>query len=148
MILTDQNEYEAAWGVMYESYDIMNRICWQGLLPKCQLKISRRLSPRTIAYAQNRGSRNYRIVFNAQYLLAMNDLNFLEVLAHEMIHLWQYASGRRGGHGRDFKSEQIRLGLIQDQIIALESPMGYVLFMHRLKNLHPAQAAQKLRTCS
>ena len=147
MILTDQNEYEAAWGIMYESYDIMNRICWQGFLPKSQLKISRRLSPRTIAYAQNRGGRDYRIVFNAQCLLVMNDLNFLEVLAHEMIHLWQYARGSRGGHGRDFKSEQIRLGLIQGRVIAPGSPMGYVLFMHGLKNLHPAQAAQKLITC-
>jgi len=27
-----------------------------------------------------------------------------------MTHIWQYAQGRRGGHGKDFRNEMLRLG--------------------------------------
>lgn len=66
-------------------------------------------------------------------------------MAHEMIHIWQYSRGSRGGHGRNFQDEQRRLGLIQGREISAASPMGYVFFMHDLKNLHPALAGKSLR---
>ena len=133
-------ETESALAVLYDSYRIMNRVCWQGLLPPCLLRMSCRLTPRTLAYA----SADYRIVFNAKYSQCVDDSVFLQVLAHEMIHIWQYSLGRHGGHGRDFKNEQLRLGLVLGREIPPDSPLGYVFFMHRLKDLHPAEAARRI----
>jgi len=133
-------EIESALAVLYDSYRIMNHVCWQGLLPPCLLRMSHQLSSRTLAYA----STDYRIVFNARYSQCVDDLDFLQTMAHEMIHIWQYSLGRRGGHGRDFKDEQLRLGLVLGREIPSDSPMGYVFFMHRLKDLHPAEAAREI----
>ena len=133
-------EIGSSLSVLYESFVIMNRVCWQGKLPPCLLRMSYRLSPRTLAYA----SADFRIVFNANYSRCVDDSGFLQTMAHEMIHIWQYTLGRRGGHGRDFKNEQLRLGLVQGRVIPSDSPMGYVFFMHRLKDLHPADAARKI----
>ena len=138
------SETECSLAVLYDSMRIMNRICWQGSLPPCMLRMSHRLSPRTGAYAQDRGGGDFRIVFNAVHARYQDDSVFLQIMAHEMIHLWQYSLGRKGGHGRDFCNEQIRLGLIQGREIPQDSPMGYVLFLHRLKELQPAEAARKI----
>lgn len=127
---------------LYESCDIMNRVCWHGELPPCLLRMSRRMSPHTGAYAQDRGGGQYRIVFNAALCRRLGDPEFLQLMAHEMIHIWQFSRGGRGGHGRDFQDEQRRLGLILGREISAASPMGYVLFMHELKKLHPAEAAR------
>lgn len=136
----DVTEIESSLGVLYASYGIMNRVCWQGRLPPSLLRMSYRLSSRTIAYAAD----DFRIVFNTRYCRDFDDSGFLQVLAHEMIHIRQYSLGRRGGHGRDFKYEQLRLGLVLGREIPSDSPMGYVFFMHQLKNLHPAEAARTL----
>ena len=133
-------EIESSLATLYTSCSIMNRVCWQGRLPPCLLRMSYRLSPRTLAYASN----DFRIVFNAKYSQCVDDSDFLQTMAHEMIHIWQYTLGRRGGHGRDFKNEQLRLGLVLGRVIPSDSPMGYVFFMHRLKDLHPAEAARKI----
>ena len=131
--------------VMYESYNIMNRICWQGSLPLCLLRMSQRLSPRVWAYAKKGfGGECHRIVFNATLCYLLDDAGFLQIMAHEMIHIWQFSRGRRGGHGRDFQGEQRRLGLILGQVVPQDSPMGFIFFMHSLKNLHPADAARKI----
>ena len=134
------SEIGSSLSVLYESFVIMNRVCWQGRLPPCLLRMSYRLSPRTLAYA----SADFRIVFNANYSRCVDDSGFLQTMAHEMIHIWQYSLGRRGGHGRDFKNEQLRLGLVLGRVIPSDSPMGYVFFMHRLKDLHPVDAARKI----
>ena len=133
-------EIESALAVLYDSYRIMNCVCWQGLLPPCLLRMSYRLSLRVGAYA----SPKYRIVFNAKYSQCVDDSVFLQIMAHEMIHIWQYSLGRRGGHGRDFKNEERRLGLDLGEEISSDSPLGYVFFMHRLKDLHPAEAARRI----
>lgn len=137
-------EAGASLAVLYESFRVMNHVCWQGRLPPCLLRISHRLSPRTGAYAQNRFEGDFRIVFNAGHCQHLDDSAFLQVMAHEMIHIWQFSLGRRGGHGRDFKNEQLRLGLVLGREIPPDSPMGYVFFMHRLKDLHPAEAARRI----
>ena len=137
-------EIESALNDLYTSFGIMNRVCWQGRLPPCLLRMSFRLSPRTGAYAQNRCFGDLRIVFNAKHCRHLDDSAFLQIMAHEMIHIWQFSLGRRGGHGRDFKNEQLRLGLVLGRVIPPDSPMGYVFFMHRLKDLHPAEAARKI----
>ena len=140
-------EIESLLSVLYDSFGIVNRICWQGKLPPCLLRMSTRLSPRTEAYAQNRGWHDFQIVFNAIHCQYIDDSDFLQIMAHEMIHIWQFSLGRRGGHGRDFQIEQLRLGLILGREIPSDSPMGYVLFMHRLKTLHPVEAARRIAIC-
>ena len=141
---TDIGAWEGACLALYRSYDIMNRICWQGKLPACQLALSFRLAPTTAAYAKNAGRGDLRIVFNARYAPSLSDSDLLQIMAHEMIHIFQYAQGRRGGHGRDFRNEQVRLGLILGAVIPPDSPFGYVLFMHGMEELHPAAAVREL----
>ena len=144
------SEIAAFLAAMYESYGILNRICWQGTLPPSLLRMSHRLSRHTGAYAQDRGGGEYRIVFNAVHCRRLDDSAFLQIMAHEMIHIWQYSSGRRGGHGRDFRKEALRLGVeqVRGSVISPTSPMGYVFFMHDLKNLHPAEAARQVAAYS
>ena len=144
---------ESYFAVLSESYSIINRICWQGGLPPCLMRMSHRLSYKTLAYAQKR-SDDHRIVFNASFFRHRNDTEFLLTMAHEMIHIWQYECGGRGGHGRDFKDEQNRLFGISVPVrrppgiaIPRDSPMGYVFFMHEIKNLHPIEAARKIASC-
>ncbi len=33
------------------------------------------------------------------------------IMLHEMTHVWQYANGLRGGHGRDFYGTMVRIGV-------------------------------------
>ena len=136
-------QFAASCLALYRSYEILNRVCWQGALPASMLALSFRLSPCTGAYAQDAPD-GYRIVFNAALCRLMDDAAFLEIMVHEMIHIRQYSLGRRGGHGRDFQDELRRIGLIQGQVILPASPFGYVIFMHGIKQLHPAEAARHL----
>ena len=128
---------------LYDSYEVLNRVCWQGTLPASMLFLSFRLSPRTGAYAQDAPG-GYRIVFNADFCRRLDDAAFLEIMAHEMTHIFQFSRGRRGGHGKDFQDELRRLGLIRGRLIPPASPFGYVLFMHDLKRLHPAETVRSL----
>ena len=136
-------EFDAACLTLYRSYGILNRICWQGRLPACCLYLSFRMSPCTQAYAQYTGL-GMRIVFNAEVCRRMERAEFLQLFAHEMTHIFQYAQRRRGGHGKDFRDEQRRLGLILGRVIEPSSPFGYALFMHELRQLHPELAMRTL----
>lgn len=136
--------FESACRTLYRSYGIMNRVCWQGRLPASRLALSGRMAPHTAAYAQDAGPGDLRIVFNAETCRLLNDADFLQIMAHEMIHIRQFSLGGRGGHGKDFQDEQRRLGLILGTAIPGNSPFGYVLFMHGLQMLHPAEAVRSL----
>ena len=131
--------------VLYRSYGIMNRVCWHDALPPCLLTLSFLMSPHTVAYARSGTGGEYpRIVFNARCCRSMGDADLLQIMAHEMIHIRQFSLGGRGGHGKDFQDEQRRLGLILGTAIPGNSPFGYVLFMHGLQMLHPAEAVRSL----
>ena len=136
--------FEQSCFTLYHSYRILNHVCWHGKLPVSRLSLSYRRSFRRMAFAQSLGANRSRIVFNAGYCRRMDDAHFLEVMAHEMIHVYQFSQGRTGGHGRDFQAEQRRMGLILGMPISPSSPFGYVLFMHTLKQLHPAEAVRSL----
>lgn len=138
------SEFEASCLTLYRSYDILNRVCWQGRLPACCLYLSFRMSPHTGAYAQDAGAAGMRIVFNARLCRGMNKVQFLELFAHEMTHIFQFAQRGRGGHGKDFWDEQRRLGLIRGAVIEPSSPFGYALFMHDLRQLRPELAVRSL----
>lgn len=143
----DNTEFEDACLTLYRSYGMLNRICWQGRLPACRLVLSRRLSSNTLAYAQDGDDETgdpARIVFNAEACRKMDDTGILELMAHEMTHIYQFSQGRRAGHRRDFQDELRRLGLIRGEVIPSSSPFGYVLFMHELRRCHPAAAVSLL----
>lgn len=140
----ENSKFETACLTLYRSYDILNRVCWQGGLPACCLYLSFRMSPYTGAYAQDAGIRGKRIVFNANLCRMMDKPQFLELFAHEMTHIFQFSQGRRGGHGKDFLDEQRRMGLIRGTVIQPSSPFGYVLFMHDLRQLRPELAMRIL----
>ena len=35
----------------------------------------------------------------------------MTLLLHEMTHIWQFEKGQRGGHGKGFRNEMLRLGI-------------------------------------
>jgi len=137
-------KFEASCRILYRSYEILNRVCWQGRLPASCLSLSFRMKPSTAAYAQDAGILGKRIVFNADLCRLLEKADLLQIFAHEMIHIFQYSQGSRGGHGKDFRNEQRRLGLILGEVIPPSSPFGYALFMHDLCQLRPELAVRTL----
>ena len=137
-------DFFSACRTLYGSYDILNRVYWQGRLPACGLYLSFRMSPGTVAYAQDAGILGNRIVFNAELCRRMDLAELLQIFAHEMTHVFQFTQHRRGGHGKDFQNEQRRLGLIMGMEIPPMSPFGYALFMHNLRQLRPDSAMRRL----
>lgn len=69
----------------------------------------------------------------------------MPILLHEMTHIWQYAQGRRGGHGKDFRNEMLRLGIDEAGQRARDgSPVMRI--MQEVQMRYPGLAA-RLREC-
>lgn len=49
-------------------------------------------------------NREYKIKIN-NYFSDLYEVEFQNVLLHEMIHIWQYIIGYKGGHGTSFKKK-------------------------------------------
>ena len=105
----EMTEIESSLATLYTSCSIMNRVCWQGRLPPCLLRMSYRLSPRTLAYASN----DFRIVFNAKYSQCVDDSDFLQTMAHEMIH-----ADRKHGLKVAAESNKVTLGALAVMILS------------------------------
>lgn len=52
--------------------------------------------------------KSFKIVLNNHYT-DLVEIEWMNVLLHEMIHIWQFISGYKGGHGKSFlrKAEEI-----------------------------------------
>ena len=125
-------ELQTAVRNFYVCYDLLNKLCWGGNLPPCQLGFSTRMYR---AWA-NAGA-DWKIRFNAPLCARTSDVHILMIMAHEMTHIWQYSQGRCGGHGKDFYAEVERIGIEgRVQMSTREkSCFAYVLFMYSLKNI-------------
>ena len=69
----------------------------------------------------------------------------IPVLLHEMTHIWQFWKGRRGGHGKDFRSEMLRLGIDE---AGQRVQNGGVLdrIGHEVESRYPGMAS-RMREC-
>ena len=102
-----------AYSCFYKAYDRINRIAWNGSLPECSFWFYRGRGGRTLAGAHN--GNPHIIIFNLSRCLELPNEHIWGILAHEMTHIWQYAQGKRGGHGKDFYAELLRVGVEEDQ---------------------------------
>ena len=69
--------------------------------------------------------------------------SLMTLLLHEMTHIWQFVKGQRGGHGKGFRNEMLRLGI--DEVgqrvrdgspanrIGMEAEMRYPQLTARLR---------------
>lgn len=110
-------EFEEVYRQLYWYYGLCNSWGWGGALPPVALLLNRsRRRTRVAGYAKPAAT-----AVNGQVYCAIsitlnicargNTDSLTTVLLHEMTHIWQFANGRRGGHGRDFKKEMLRLGI-------------------------------------
>ena len=110
---------------IYFAWSQLNTVCWQGALPPCALVMSNRM--RRALGTATAGDPPI-IALNVPVLAQGDDFLFLGVLAHEMVHTWQYAQGRRGGHGPDFCREMLRIGIDErSMLIRGDSPFHYCM---------------------
>ena len=110
-------EFEDIYRQLYWYYGLCNSWGWGGALPPVAMLLNRsRRRTRVAGYANPAATavngRVYCAISITLNICARGNTDSLTMLLlHEMTHIWQFASGRRGGHGRDFKKEMLRLGI-------------------------------------
>lgn len=111
------HEFEDVYRQLYEIYGICNYHGWGGALPPVALILNRSTRTTHVAgYAQFHATAVNGQVFNAisitlSICARAQTASFMPILLHEMTHIWQFSHGRRGGHGKDFRREMLRLGI-------------------------------------
>jgi len=130
-----REELHQMYRELYHAYCMLNRICWGGTLPRCVLAVSG-TQRHCWAYASPRCAAGCPLIaVNSTACGQIDNDHFLGILAHEMIHIRQFAQGRRGGHGRDFKKEMLRLGVDLDrQLFFEDSPLYYTIRLYRSRS--------------
>ena len=104
-------EVKRAYQGFYWLYELCNRFAWNGTLPPCLLSFNCSTKPTHVAgFAQPRQPYP-RLSLNLLICARAETCSFLPILLHEMTHIWQFARGSRGGHGRDFRRELLRVGI-------------------------------------
>ena len=110
-------EFEDTYRQLYWYYGLCNSWGWGGALPPVALILNRSTRPTHVAgFAQLHATSVNGQVFNAisitlNICARAQTASFMPILLHEMTHIWQYAQGHRGGHGKDFRREMLRLGI-------------------------------------
>ena len=110
-------EFQDVYRQLYWYYDLCNRIGWSGTLPPVALILNRSTRPTHVSgYAQPRATSVNGIPYHAisitlNICARANTASLMTLLLHEMTHIWQFAKGRRGGHGKGFRNEMLRLGI-------------------------------------
>lgn len=144
-------EFEDVYRQLYEIYGICNYYGWGGTLPPVALIINRSTRPTRVAgFAQQQATSVNGQVFNA-ISITLNicargqTASFMPILLHEMVHIWQFAQGRCGGHGKDFRNEMLRIGIDEaGQRERVGSPIERI--SREVQMRYPGLAA-RLREC-
>ena len=144
-------EFEDVFRQLYWYYDVCNFHGWSGMLPPVALILNRSRRPTHVAgYASPRATVVNGQVYNAISLTldicARGNVTSLALLLlHEMTHIWQFASGRSGWHGADFRNEMMRLGIDEaGQRIRNGSPADRITREAEMR--HPGLTA-RMREC-
>lgn len=110
-------EFQDVYRQLYWYFDLCNRIGWSGTLPPVALILNRGKRPTHVSgYAQPRativnGIPYHAISITLNICARANTASLMTLLLHEMTHIWQFAKGQRGGHGKGFRNEMLRLGI-------------------------------------
>lgn len=109
--------FEESYSILYGVYGICNELCWSRTLPPVGLCLNRRRQHSNVGgVAKMNNVAVDGIPYHVIGLTLRNCLSgglegFMHILLHEMTHIWQFSSRRRGGHGADFRNEMMRIGL-------------------------------------
>jgi hypothetical protein len=90
---------------LQREFDRVNAEQFDGTLPRVPIHLSRRMRSRNGHFS----SRPVEIVINRRLCSHGAPGEAEHTLRHEMVHLWQHASGRTVDHGRDFRMMARRL---------------------------------------
>ena len=110
-------EFEDVYRQLYWCYDLCNRYGWSGTLPRVALTLNRSTRPTHVSgYAQPRATSVNGVPYHAisitlNICVRGNAAALMLLLLHEMTHIWQFSKGQRGGHGKGFRNEMLRLGI-------------------------------------
>ena len=142
-------EFEDVYRQLYWYYGICNQYGWGGMLPPVALILNRSRRPTRVAgYARSYATSVNGVPYHAISLTLNicargNTESLMALLLHEMTHIWQFAKGQRGGHGKGFRNEMLRLGLDEAgqrvrngsaaDCIGREAEMRYPLLAARLR---------------
>ena len=110
-------EFKDVYRQLYWYYDLCNRIGWSGTLPPVALTLNRSMRPTHVSgYAKPHatsvnGVPYHEISITLSICTRGSTASLMTLLLHEMTHIWQFAKGQRGGHGKGFQNEMLRLGI-------------------------------------
>ena len=110
-------EFKEVYRQLYWCYDLCNRIGWSGTLPPVALTLNRSKRPTHIGgYAMQRATSVNGVLYHVisitlNICIRGNTASLMTLLLHEMTHIWQFEKGQRGGHGKGFRNEMLRLGI-------------------------------------
>jgi predicted SprT family Zn-dependent metalloprotease len=90
---------------LQREFDRVNAAYFDGTLPRVPIHLSRRMRSRNGHFS----SRPVEIVINRRLCSHGAPGEAEHTVRHEMVHLWQHASGRPVDHGRDFRDMARRL---------------------------------------
>ena len=144
-------EFEDVYRQLYEIYGICNYHGWGGTLPPVALIVNRSTRPTHVAgcaqmHATSVNGQVFNVISITLNICARGQTaSFMPILLHEMTHIWQYAQGRRGGHGKDFRNEMLRIGI--DEAGQRERDGSPVMrIMREVEMRYPGLAA-RMREC-
>ncbi|MBQ3288690.1 MAG: SprT-like domain-containing protein [Kiritimatiellae bacterium] len=144
-------EFEDVYRQLYWYYDLCNMRGWSGTLPPVALILNRSTRPTHVAgYAQRHatsvdGTLYHSISITLNICARGNTGSLMTLLLHEMTHIWQYVKGQRGGHGKGFVNEMLRLGVDEaGQRVRNGSPADRIAI--EAETRYP-QLAARLREC-
>ena len=142
-------EFKDVYRQLYWYYDLCNRVGWSGTLPPVALTLNRSTRPTHVAgYAKRHatsvnGVPYHEISITLNICARNNTGSLMTLLLHEMTHIWQFEKGQRGGHGKGFQNEMLRLGIdeaaqrVRDgspaDRIGMEAEMRYPQLTARLR---------------
>ena len=145
-------KFEDVYRDLYRLYGLCNRQGWSGTLPPVALILNRSRRPTHVAgYATSQATAvNGQVYCGISLTLDIcaraNTSSFIPILLHEMTHVWQFAKGRRGGHGKDFRNEMLRLGIDESEHGGIRDGSPAVRIMREAEQSHPGLAA-RMREC-
>ena len=144
--------FEDVYRHLYWLYGLCNHYGWSGTLPPVAMILNRSRRPTHVAgYANPQATAvNGRVYCGISLTLNIcaraNTSSFIPILLHEMTHVWQFSKGQRGGHGKGFRNEMLRLGIDEIGQAPLRAGSPVVRIMQEAELRHPGLAA-RMREC-
>lgn len=103
ILLESEKEFKVTIPIIEKNYEVWNKRAFGNKLPE---KLRFVISDRIAALGHVSGQISLRSIreFAISSKFHFTKEQFIDVLLHEMIHVWQITNGKKGGHLADFKS--------------------------------------------